>query len=264
MVYLLSEAECFFKKGTCQKQLPMLSLYQPVNITLNITQGDPMTQTTQIPRFLLAATASLDVDAQCTFTHLCPLELPVTGGEDIAGELNAQAKKAIVRIGTKDAHSPGSLWVDTDKTPQFTPIPGYENMDIRWRIHGVPGSAGFNLIPGLPKPSEYDFFVWKGIELDMHPYGACYHDLKNKMSTGLIEWLQVKGIEVVIVGGLATDYCVRQTVLQLREAKINVIVNKAACRGIWATTNEEEQMKEFEAKGAYIIENAEELKGIIV
>lgn len=204
-------------------------------------------------------TASIDVDAQNTFTPKCPLELPVVGGDEIAPELNAQATYAKHRVGTKDCHSPASLWVDTDKNPQFSPIPGYENLDIRWKVHGVPGTPGYNLIDGLPKVSDYDFFVWKGQELDMHPYGACYHDLHNKMSTGLIEWLKDKGVKTCIVGGLASDFCVRLTVLQLRKANFDVIVNIGACRGIWATTTQEEQIKEFEDAGCIVVGSAEYL-----
>lgn len=35
--------------------------------------------------------ASFDVDAQNTFTPLCPDELPVAEGTDIVAQLNAQA-----------------------------------------------------------------------------------------------------------------------------------------------------------------------------
>ena len=176
-------------------------------------------------------TAAFDVDAQYTFTPECPDELPVNGGTEIVPALNEQAKLANVRVGSKDAHSPQAVWVANEGKPMFSPVEG-NNVDIAWNQHAVPGTKGFELIEGLPKPAEYDFFVWKGIELDMHPYGACYHDLHNQLSTGVIEFLKVKGIENVIVGGLATDYCVKTTAMQLNQAGFNVIVNLEACRGI--------------------------------
>lgn len=178
-----------------------------------------------------AVIASFDVDAQNCFTPVCPHELPVPEGTAIVDELNAQARIADLRIGSKDAHSPQAVWVANEENPQFSPVEG-ANVDIRWNIHAVPGTKGFELIEGLPHPAQYDFFVWKGIEPDMHPYGACYHDLANTRSTGVIEWLRAKGVTQVIVGGLATDYCVKTTVLQLLEAKFAVVVNLAACRGI--------------------------------
>jgi nicotinamidase/pyrazinamidase len=176
--------------------------------------------------------ASTDVDAENCFTPYCMGELPVKEGHLIVNDLNEQAKRAAYRIGSKDAHSMASLWVDTDKNPQFSEIAGYENLDIRWNVHGVPGTFGFKLIEGLPKVTEYNYFVWKGIELDMHPYGMCYHDLHQKMSTGVLEWLHSKGVYVCIVGGLATDYCVKVTVEQLLKSGFIVILNLSACRSI--------------------------------
>lgn len=206
--------------------------------------------------------ASFDVDAEKCFTPLCSGELPVPGGNQIVDELNKQAMLAGYRIGSKDAHSMASWWVDTDKHPQFEPIKGYEDMDLRWRVHGVPGTFGFELIDGLPGVKEYDYFIWKGIELNMHPYGACFHDITEKMSTGVIEFLKSKGIKVVIVGGLATDYCVKVTVLQLLKAGFKVILNLGACRGISenTVTGAIQAMKQ---NGATVVENSDEIAGVI-
>ena len=202
-------------------------------------------------------TASFDVDAQYTFTPECPAELPVKGGAEIISALNEQAKYASIRIGSKDAHSPKAVWVANDKQKMFSPVAG-DNVDIVWNLHAVPGTKGFELIEGLPKPAQYDFFVWKGIELDMHPYGACYHDLGDQLSTGVIEYLKVNGIDRVIVGGLATDYCVKTTALQLKAAGFEVIVNLKACRGI-AEDTISLALEEMKASGIIIINNTKEL-----
>lgn len=180
--------------------------------------------------------ASFDVDAQNTFTPACPDELPVPDGNAIVGELNRQAWFASVRVGSKDAHSPSAVWVASESQPQFSPVENHANADIRWKLHAVPGSEGFKSIAGLPSVTAYDYFVWKGIEPDMHPYGACFHDFAECLSTGVIEFLRARGIETVIVGGLATDYCVKTTALQLVRAGFDVVVNLAACRGIAAET----------------------------
>lgn len=176
-------------------------------------------------------TASIDVDAQKTFSPLCPDELPVLGAEQIVPELNRQAYYARLRVGSKDAHSLDAIWVATPTKPPLTKISG-ENVDVHWPIHAVSGTFGFELLPDLPHPKDYDFFVWKGVEPDMHPYGACYHDLVGKLSTGLIEYLRQQHITNVLVGGLALDHCVKITALQLVKAGFNVIINLAATRGI--------------------------------
>ena len=69
-------------------------------------------------------------------------------------------------------------------------------------------------------------------------YGACYHDIAERLSTGVIEFLRQKSVTTVIVGGLATDYCVKTTVMQLLRADFQVIVNMAACRGLTPATTQ--------------------------
>lgn len=175
--------------------------------------------------------ASFDVDPQRGFTPLCPDELPVPGGHEIVDELNRQAAMADLRIGSKDAHPPTAVWAADENHPMLSPIEG-ANVDVRWNPHCIAGTRGFELLDGLPSPVEYDFFVWKGVEPDMHPYGACFHDLAETRSTGVIEFLKQKGVTTVWVGGLAFDYCVKTTALQLRRAGFDVVVNLAACRAV--------------------------------
>ncbi len=205
--------------------------------------------------------AAFDIDAQRTFTPLCPEELPVAGGELIGPELNRQAELAQYRLGSKDAHSPKAVWVTRD--PKLIGRPGVQgdNVEEHWPVHAVPGTEGFELVPGLPHPAAYDFFVWKGVEPDMHPYGACYHDLAEKMSTGVIEWLRANQVSHVLVGGLATDYCVQATALQLARAGFEVIVNRAACRGI-APESTQRALARLAAAGVHIVDNAAELESL--
>lgn len=201
--------------------------------------------------------ASFDIDAQNTFTPVCPDELPVAGGDTIAGELNAQAEFASLRIASRDAHSLSALWLSDEKHAPLSPIEGYPDLDIRWPRHAIIGTKGFEFIAGLD-PKAYNFQVFKGIEPDKHPYGACYHDLKNTLSTGAIEYLRCHGITTVICGGLATDYCVKNTVLQLKDAGFDVILNKSACRGI-APETIASAMQQMQAAGVKFVECAEEL-----
>lgn len=201
--------------------------------------------------------ASFDVDAQYTFTPVCPNELPVLEGDTIGLELNAQAQFAAYRLGSKDAHSPHAHWLSCEQAPPFSPVAG-ANMDIRWPSHAVPGTQGFELLAELPHPADYDFFVWKGVELDMHPYGACYHDLAERMSTGIIEFLTINKVQTVLIGGLATDYCVRHTALQLLSAGFEVVINLAATRGV-AEASTTAALSEMQQAGAQLIASAAEL-----
>ena len=75
--------------------------------------------------------------------------------------------------------------------------------------------------------------------------------------------LDRKGLRTVIVGGLALDFCVRLTAMQLKDAGFNVIVNLESSRGIWATMTPEQQVREFEDCGIIVVETTDELENLI-
>ena len=205
---------------------------------------------------------SIDVDAQKTFSPLCPQELPVAEGDTIVAELNAQAALADLRVMSKDAHSPSAKWI-VDKAVDMLQPTGLPNADLTWVAHAIVGTPGFELLDGLPAATGYDYCVWKGVDPEFHPYGACFHDIDEKLSTGLLEWLHSKQAQTVIVGGLATDYCVKTTVLQLLKGGAwQVIVNAAACRGIAPDTTEA-AWNEMMAHGAIVLENAAKISEYI-
>jgi nicotinamidase/pyrazinamidase len=180
-----------------------------------------------------STSASFDVDPQRGFTPLCPEELPVSGGDEIAAELNAQATFARLRLVSKDCHPSQAPWIAHSAAEVMQPVSAdYPELDIKWSAHCVVGSEGNRLIPGLPAETDYDLVVEKGQNPLMHPYGACFHDLSATISTGAIEWLKNAQIDTIIIGGLATDFCVKTTALQLRTAGFRVIINLAACRGV--------------------------------
>lgn len=201
--------------------------------------------------------ASFDIDAQKGFTPLCPDELPVPGGDAIVPALQAMAARARLRLGSKDAHSPQAAWVVASHGEMLRSLP-LANADLTWVSHCVPGTAGFELLDGLPAPLDYDYFVWKGVEPDLHPYGACYHDLAERRSTGAIEFLRQNGVSHVMVGGLALDYCVKTTALQLRRAGFVVSVYLPACRAI-AESTAQAACAEMSAAGIFLCASPDEL-----
>jgi nicotinamidase/pyrazinamidase len=206
--------------------------------------------------------ASIDVDPQNTFTPLCPNELPVAEGDIIGVALNQQSKLAKYRILSKDAHPANAIWIVDKHEDMLKPL-SYPNADLTWVKHAVPGTFGFETIPEIPDITDYDYVVWKGIETNLHPYGACFHDLAENLSTGLIEWLQIKKVTDVIVGGLAIDYCVKTTALQLQRSKhFNIYVNLEACRSINQATAKS-VCKEMRVAGITIVDNLKALKSAL-
>lgn len=202
-------------------------------------------------------TASIDVDVQKGFTPICPNELPVIDGHLIVDELNKQASKARYRLFSKDLHPTNAIYFADDKHPQFSTIENSNNADIYWNSHCVSGTVGSELLDGLPKPEEYDFFIAKGFEANLHPYSACYHDLDKTISTGIIEWLKDKNINTILVGGLALDYCVYETALDLRKSGFLVVINKSATKSIGDFN---ETIEKLIFIGCVIIENSDEIE----
>jgi nicotinamidase/pyrazinamidase len=207
--------------------------------------------------------ASFDVDCQKGFTPICPNELPVPEGDEIVGELNGNAVYTHYRIGSKDCHPPNAIWIADEKHPPLSIIKGGGgNVDVYWPAHCIVGTKGCELLDGLPNPEHYDFFIFKGIEPNLHPYGACYHGINRQMSTGVIEWLQSKAVTHVVVGGLAFDYCVKETALQLSQAGFLVIVNVSASRSV-DMGNYANTIVEFNRSGIAIISDYTKLEMFI-
>ena len=141
------------------------------------------------------------------WTHKKPLprfvrrSFPLLAATTIAAELNAQAALADLRVMTKDAHSQKAAWLVDNSVDMLKPT-GLKNADLTWVAHAMIGSEGYGLLDGLPDLDGYDYCVWKGVDPALHPYGACYHDIEERLSTGLIEWLAAKQARFVLVGGL--------------------------------------------------------------
>jgi nicotinamidase/pyrazinamidase len=206
---------------------------------------------------------SFDCDCQKGFTPLCPDELPVPDGHLIVEELNKNATHTKYRLGSKDLHPYNALWETTDSTLIGKPLPATfdppKNVDLYWPRHCVIGTYGCELLDGLPAEVEYDFFAYKGVNPDSHPYGACYHDLQNKQSTGLIEWLKYNNVNTVLLGGLALDFCVKTTAIQLRRAKFSVIINLASTKAISEKGKDDTMFELIVKYGVLFINTADEI-----
>ncbi len=207
----------------------------------------------------LKRVASFDIDPQKGFTPLCPNELPIPEGHLIVDALNQNAKIAKYRIVSRDLHPENALWNAETPENMFEKV-GLPNVDIKWNPHCRMNTVGAELLEGLPHPiTGYDFSVAKGMDVDCHPYGACYHDLKSKRTTGVIEFLKMEGVEFVIVGGLATEFCVYETVKQLTSAGFYVLINKEAVKGLDGADKALEEMNTLVDR-AQVFNNASEIQ----
>nr|WP_086938915.1 isochorismatase family protein [Thaumasiovibrio occultus] len=202
-------------------------------------------------------TAALDVDPQKGFSELCPKELPVVGALDIVPALRQNHQLASVILVSRDMHPQGAAWEAQSADEVLTAV-GLPEVDVKWPPHCVVGTAGVELLPGLPDVRSYDFQINKGMDPDAHPYGAFFHDQADTISTGGIEFLRGKGIDTVIVGGLALDFCVKKSVEQLVASGFSVIVNLAATRAVFPD-NTQAVVAEMEAQGVKVVADAGQL-----
>lgn len=164
--------------------------------------------------------ALLIVDFQNDF---CPGgALPVAGGDAIAEPLNRLAASFDLVVASRDWHPPdhGSF---VGVTVQPDAWRGTDPPSI-WPPHCVQGTVGAELHPSLDR-SQLDRVIDKGQD----PWSQGYSAFQD---TELADLLRVAGVETLHVGGLATDYCVKHSVLDARRLGFRVVVVEDAIRGV--------------------------------
>jgi len=90
-----------------------------------------------------------------------------------------------------------------------------------WPPHCVQGTPGAEFHPGLTPPAEA-VIVSKGMDPDQDAYSA--FQAEDGAGRPFRSVLTGRGVRRLYVGGLATDYCVRATVLDAMRAGFEVVV----------------------------------------
>jgi nicotinamidase/pyrazinamidase len=90
-----------------------------------------------------------------------------------------------------------------------------------WPPHCVQGTAGAEFHPGLTPPAEA-VIVSKGMDPDQDAYSA--FQAEDGAGRPLAAVLAGRGVRRLFVGGLATDYCVRASVLDGVREGFEVVV----------------------------------------
>jgi nicotinamidase/pyrazinamidase len=98
-----------------------------------------------------------------------------------------------------------------------------------WPPHCVQGSEGAQFHSDLRLPAS-TVVISKGDDPRRHGYSAFEGHTSDGRS--LADDLRRRGIERLYVGGLATDYCVRSSVVDARRAGLQVAVLQDAVAGI--------------------------------
>ncbi len=138
-------------------------------------------------------------------------------------------------VATKDHHiDPGDHW---SKEPDFVDS---------WPRHCQVGTDGEAFHPNLD-PQPFDAVFLKG------EHQAAYSGFEGRTvdGTGLADWLRARDVQRVDVCGIATDYCVRATVLDAATNGFTVRLLTDLCAGV-APESSERALGEMRDAGAEI------------
>ena len=182
--------------------------------------------------------ALLIVDVQNDF---CPGgSLAVSGGDEVVPVLNelartfAEAGRPVVA--TRDWHP--------ERTTHFKDFGGV------WPAHCVIDSHGGQFHPDLTLPPEA-VVVSKGMGEHEDSYSG--FDAVHRDGRSLAQVLFETGARRVYVGGLATDYCVKHTVLDGRKRGLEMIVLRDAVRGVDLQPGDSDHaLDEMQSAGAVV------------
>lgn len=123
---------------------------------------------------------------------------------------------------------------------------------ILWPAHCIAGTKGAEFSPGL-NISRVDKIINKGVDPGIDSY-SCFWDNEHLRQTELHAYLQKQEVTDVYLAGIATEYCVKYSVIDAvsHGYKTNVIID--ACRGIELKKGDiDNAVKEMAERGARII-----------
>ncbi|MCS6924121.1 MAG: bifunctional nicotinamidase/pyrazinamidase [Fimbriimonadales bacterium] len=193
-------------------------------------------------------TALLIVDVQNDF---CPGgALAVSEGDQVIPPLNAVAEAVAARGGLVLASRD---WHPAD-TKHFAAFGG------KWPVHCVQNTSGAAFHPALKLPDSA-IVISKGTSREDDGYSA----FEGRADDGrtLHEVLQARGVQRLLVGGLATDYCVRASVLDALKHGYEVVVLTDAIRGVNLQPDDSERaLQEMQAAGARLMTASEALRAL--
>jgi len=187
-------------------------------------------------------TALIVVDVQNDFADPAG-GLYVTGGEEVVPLINREIDRARA--------AGAQVFYTQDWHPETTPH--FEKDGGIWPVHCVRETWGAELHPELEVTGEV---VRKGTEGEDGYSGFTVRDpLSGETdSTALGRLLAQQGVRRLVVAGLATDYCVKETVLDGLCLGFDVVVLRAGVRAVDLEAGDGERaLAEIEAAGGEIV-----------
>ncbi len=186
--------------------------------------------------------ALIVVDVQNDFLPGGALAVP--GGEEVIEPLNRYigqfAQLQLPIFAARDWHPPNHC--------------SFREQGGPWPVHCVAGTHGAEFPPQLRLPAN--------VRLISKATRPEAEDFSGFPGTDFGQQLRNTGCKRLFVGGLATEYCVRATVVDARAAGFEVVVLTDAIRALEAQPGDgEHALAEMKASGAQCLAASSELRG---
>lgn len=187
-------------------------------------------------------TALIVVDVQNDFADPAG-SLYVRGGEALMPFINREieraAKAGAAVFYTRDWHPPA--------TPHFARDGG------TWPVHCVAGTWGAEFHPRLEHRGDLEIRKGTGGEDGYSGFSVRDPESGETAATPLAALLGERGIERLVVIGLAADYCVKETVLDARRLGFPVTVLRSGTRAVnLAPGDGDRALAEMQGAGAVL------------
>lgn len=186
--------------------------------------------------------------------------LPVADGDAVVPVANDLASRFDFVVATQDWHPPGhGSFASSHPGSSPGDVVELGGVDqVLWPDHCVQGAPGASFHSALDV-ARIDAVVRKGTDPRIDSYSG-FFDNGHRKDTGLATLLRERGVESLVLVGLATDYCVKFTALDAREAGFGVSVVREGVRGVdLAAGDSERALAEMERAGCRITNRAEAL-----
>ena len=194
----------------------------------------------------MADQALIIIDVQNDF---CPGgALAVAGGDEIVSPINALQDRYAVRVMTQDWH-PGDHQSFADNHEGAAPFSMTEmpyGPQVLWPRHCVQGTNGAAFHTDLR--ADADLIIRKGFRAEIDSYSAFFEN-DHTTTTGLAGYLRERGVEKLVMVGLATDFCVRFSAVDAAKLGFDVTVVEDCCRAIDLDGSLAAAIEEMDANG---------------
>lgn len=174
--------------------------------------------------------ALIIIDVQNDF---CPGgALAVPGGDEIISGINNMMEQFSVCVLTQDWHPAGHTSFASshaEKNP-YDMVEMPYGPQVLWPDHCVQGTNGAEFHKDL-NTNPADLIIRKGFDRSIDSYSAFFEN-DQVTPVGLEGYLRGRGVERLVMVGLALDFCVNYSAVDATKLGFKVSVDQGLCRAI--------------------------------